>query len=69
MANRYALVPIHYHNTVSGKDEHVPMGALRDSTHQSVVQCGGSFSAAPLQAGANVTGVLAQYLLLYPSGP
>ena len=69
MANRYALYPIHYHNTVSGHDEHVPLGALRDSTHQSAVQNPAAFSSTPLTAGPQVTGVLAQYLLVYPGGP
>ncbi len=68
MAARYAKQPVHYHNTVSGRDEHVPMGALRDSAHQSVVQMGAFFSATPLQAGPDLTGVLAQYLLTYPNG-
>lgn len=69
MANRYAKYPVHYHNSSTGRDEHVPLGALRDSLHQSVVQNPAAFGTAPLQAGPDVTGVLAQYLLVYPTGP
>jgi len=69
MANRYALYSLHYHNTVSGHDEYVHEGALRDSTHQSVVQVAAAFRTTPLVAGPDCTGVLAQYLLTYGSGP
>lgn len=67
MANRYATVAYHYRNTVSGKDEHVPMGVLRDSLHQSVVQNAALFASSPLQPPA-VTGVLQSYLIVYPNG-
>lgn len=69
MANRYATVPIHYHNGSSGKDEHVPLGSLRDSASAVVTALPGLFSSTPLTAGSQVTGVLAQYLLVYPGGP
>lgn len=69
MANRYATATVHYHNTSTGKDEQVPAGALRDSTHQAVVQMPSAFRTTPLVAGPDCTGVLAQYLLTYPSGP
>lgn len=69
MANRYAKVPIHYHDGGAGKDVHVPQGALRDSASAVVTALPGLFVSAPLVAGPDCTGVLAQYLLTYPTGP
>ena len=67
MANRYCLYPLHWHN--GSKDEHVPMGALRDSATAVVTAFPSAFSSSPLVAGSQVTGVLAQYLIAYPTGP
>jgi len=69
MAARYALVSAHVHNTSTNKDEYVHQGALRDSTTQIVTQAPGLFKTTQLVAGPDVTGVLAQYLLTYGSGP
>lgn len=68
MANRYALATVHYHNTVTGKDETVPAGAMRDSAHQSVVQVPSLFTTVPLTTSA-VRPQLVQYLLANPTGP
>ena len=69
MAARYALVSAHVHNTVTGKDEYVHQGGNRDSATQIVTQAPALFKSAPLVAGPDCTGVLAQYLLTYGSGP
>jgi hypothetical protein len=68
MANRYALTTVHYHNTVSGKDETVHIGGLRDSTHQSVVQNPALFTTTPLTT-STIHPKLVQYLLVNPAGP
>lgn len=68
MAARYALTNIWYHNTSTGKDEYVHIGALRDSTHQSVVQLPALFTTSPLTTGAIHPNVV-QYLLANPAGP
>jgi hypothetical protein len=68
MASRYCLTQLHYHNTVTGRDEYVHIGALRDSAHQSVVQNPGSFTTSPLTT-AQVHPNLVQYLLAHSAGP
>jgi hypothetical protein len=68
MAARYCLTQLHYHNTVSGKDEYVHIGALRDSAHQSVVQNPSLFQSAPLTT-AQIHPNLVQFLLTHTAGP
>jgi hypothetical protein len=70
MAARYATASFWWHNTVTGHDEFVHLGALRDTTHQAVVQVPGLFSSAAPVAG--VTGIdpkLAEYLKVHGGGP
>jgi hypothetical protein len=70
MAARYALQSFWWHNTVSGHDEFVNIGALRDTAHQAVVQVPAMFSTTPLAVG--VTGIdpkLGEYLKVHGGGP
>jgi hypothetical protein len=69
MANRYATSTFVYWDTTSSQHETVHLGALRDSASHSVTQKAALFKTTPLVAGPDVTGVLAQYLLTYPTGP
>jgi hypothetical protein len=70
VAARYALVSFVFHNTVTGTDEHVEMGASRDSiTAQAFLQTPASYwSSVPLAAASGqIHGRLAQYLAAYPN--
>lgn len=70
MAARYALQSFWWHNSVSTHDEFVHAGALRDTTHQAVVQMPGLFSASPIPVGQ--TGIdpkLGEYLKVHGGGP
>ena len=68
MAARYATASFWWHNSVTGSDEFVGLGFLRDTTHQAVVQMPGMFSVTPLD-----TSVLDpkrnEYLKVHPGGP
>jgi hypothetical protein len=70
MAARYALMSFVVHNSVTGADEHVEIGAQRDSvTSQVFTQTPASFwSSTPLTAASGqIHGRLAQYLAAYPN--
>jgi hypothetical protein len=70
MAARYALGSFWWHNTSSGHDEFVNIGALRDTTHQAVVQRPEQFTTTPLVVGQ--TGIdpkLGEYLKVHGGGP
>jgi hypothetical protein len=68
MAARYALGSFWWHNTSSGHDEFVNIGALRDTTHQAVVQRPEMFSASPLDVPA-IDPKLKEYLKVHGGGP
>lgn len=68
MAARYATVSFWWHNTSSGHDEYVHLGALRDTTHQAVVQRPEMFTASapdPLTTDPKLYG----YLKVHAGGP
>jgi hypothetical protein len=69
MAARYALQQFTYHNSVTGSEEVVVMGAQRDSvTGQAFLQSPASFwSTTPLTSGAQIDPKLAAYLVAYPN--
>jgi hypothetical protein len=70
MAARYALQQFTFHNSVTGSEEVVIVGAQRDSvTSQAFLESPAAFwSAAPLTAAAGqITGVQAGYLAAYPT--
>lgn len=70
MAARYALQSFHFHNASTGHDEFVHIGALRDTTHQAVVQYAAMFSSTPLVVGQ--TGLdpkTGEYLKIHAGGP
>ena len=69
MAARYAKQTFVYWDTTKNQHETVHLGSLRDSTTDAVTQQAAMFRTTPLVAGPDVTGVLAQYLITYPSGP
>jgi len=68
MAARYALQQFVFHNSVSGSEEFVPLGAQRDSvTSQAFLQSPAAYwSTTPLATPA-LTGVYAAYLTAYPN--
>jgi hypothetical protein len=69
IAARYALQQFTYHNSVTGSEECIVMGAQRDSvTGQAFLESPASFwSAAPLTSGTQIDPKLAAYLVAYPS--
>jgi hypothetical protein len=69
MAARYALGSMWVHNSVSGADEFIHQGALRDSASQAVIENPSGFQSAPLAAGTQMHPRLAGYLAQYPAGP
>jgi hypothetical protein len=68
VAARYALTSFWWHNSVSGADEFVGLGFLRDSAHQAVVQRPEMFSATPLDVPA-LDPKRSEYLKIHPGGP
>jgi hypothetical protein len=68
MANRYATQSFWWHNSVSGTDEFVGLGFLRDTTHQAVVQRPEMFTTTPLDVPA-LDPKRSEYLKLHPGGP
>ena len=68
MAARYALGSFWWHNTSSGHDEFVELGALRDTTHQAVVQRPEMFSSTQLDTPALSPG-RKEYLKVHGGGP
>lgn len=69
MAARYCLVSFWFHNTVSGHDEFVNLGALRDTTHQAVVQYAAMFGTTQPGTATGLDPKLAEYLKVHPGGP
>jgi hypothetical protein len=68
VANRYALASFWWHNSVSGSDEFVGLGYLRDSTTQAVVQRPEMFTTTPLDVPV-LSPQRNEYLKLHPGGP
>jgi hypothetical protein len=68
MAARYALGSFWWHNASSGHDEFVNIGALRDTTHQAVVQRPEQFTATMLDVPA-IDPKLKEYLKVHGGGP
>ncbi len=68
MAARYALQSFFWHNTSSGFAEYVGLGALRDTTHQAVVQRPEMFTTVPLDTPA-LDPRRKEYLKIHPGGP
>jgi len=70
MAARYALQSFWYHNSSTGKDEYVHIGALRDTTHQSVISYAAMFGTSKLTSLAGqIDPKTEQYEALHPGGP
>lgn len=69
MAARYALLSFHFHNATSGRDEFVSIGALRDTTHQAVVQYPAMFGAAQLDTATGLDPKMKEYLKVHGGGP
>ena len=70
MAARYALQSFWYHNSVSGHEEFVSIGAARDSvSDQCCVQHPEQFSATALTVLTGLDPKLAAYEALHPRGP
>jgi hypothetical protein len=68
VAARYALTSFWWHNSVSGADEFVGLGFLRDTTHQAVVQRPEMFSTTPLDVPV-LSPQRSEYLKLHTGGP
>ena len=70
MANRYALQSFWFHNSVSGKEEFVGIGALRDSvTSEACVLYPALFTATALTTATGLDPKTAAYLALHAGGP
>ena len=70
MAARYCTVSFFFRNTVTGHEEFVHLGALRDSATQAVVQYPGMFTASvPDPAVTGIDPKLYGYLKVHPGGP
>lgn len=70
MANRYALNSFWFHNSVTGHEEFVGIGALRDSvSDQAVVQHPEQFTATQLTVLTGLDPKTSEYLKLHPKGP
>lgn len=70
MANRYALQSFWFHNSVSGHEEFVEIGALRDSvTDEACVLHPEQFTATALTTATGLDPKIASYLALHPRGP
>jgi hypothetical protein len=68
MAARYALSSFWWHNTSTARDEYVNLGALRDTTHQAVVQRPEMFTATQLDT-PDLNPRLKEYLKVHGGGP
>ena len=68
MAARYCTVSFHFRNTVTGHEEFVDLGALRDSASQAVTQYPGMFAVSPLDVPA-LDPKRKEYLKVHPGGP
>jgi hypothetical protein len=70
MAARYALQSFWFHNTSTGHEEFVGIGATRDSvSDQAVVQHPEQFGTAALTSLTGLDPKTEQYLKLHPKGP
>ena len=68
MAARYAKDSFTI-TLASGAPLLVLKGTLRDSAHQAVTGAPSLFTTTPPVTGVDVTGVMAGYLQVHPSGP
>ena len=70
MASRYALNSFFFHNSSTGHEEFVSIGALRDSvTDQAVVQHPEQFGTTALTTATGLDPKMASYLALHARGP
>jgi hypothetical protein len=65
---QYAKATVHFHNTVTGRDETVQAGALKDSATQAVVQVPSLFTSSPLTTSGLPPAVVS-YLTAHTAGP